>query len=64
MSFLTRLRDTFRPARVEDDLDEEVQFHLDMRAADFERQGTLAGGRATRVATQVRQPGSGARNRP
>ena len=39
MSWYSRLRNTFRTGRVDSDLDEEMRFHLDMRAAEYEQQG-------------------------
>lgn len=39
MGKLSRLLNTFRRGRVERDIDEEIQFHLDMRTEGYERQG-------------------------
>jgi len=37
-----KLRDTFRPCRVEDRIDDEFQFHLEQRIADLMAQGLPA----------------------
>ena len=39
MSLLKRLIDTLRPGRLDRELDEEMRFHIDMRAEAYERQG-------------------------
>ncbi len=39
MSILTRLINTFRAKRLEQEFDEELGFHVDERAADYVRQG-------------------------
>ena len=39
MSLLKRLIDTLRAGRLDRELDEEMRFHLDMRAEAYERQG-------------------------
>ncbi len=39
MSLFTRLLDTFRPGRLDSELDEEMRFHIDMRAEAYERGG-------------------------
>jgi predicted permease len=39
MSWLHRLVDTFRTDRIDRDLDDEMRFHLDMRAQAYEREG-------------------------
>lgn len=39
MSLITRLRDTFRPGRLDSELDEEMRFHIDMRAEAYQRDG-------------------------
>ena len=39
MSLFKRLRDTLRPGRLDSELDEEMRFHIDMRAAAYEREG-------------------------
>jgi len=39
MSWLRRLANTFRRGRLDDDIDEEMRFHVRMRAADLERGG-------------------------
>jgi putative ABC transport system permease protein len=39
MSWMRRLTNTFRRRALDRKIDEELQFHVDMRAADFERDG-------------------------
>ena len=39
MSLLTRIRNVFRPAELAREIDEELQFHVDMRARDYAAQG-------------------------
>jgi predicted permease len=39
MSLFRKLRDTFRPHRVEDQIDDEFQFHIEQRIADLMAQG-------------------------
>ena len=39
MSWITRLANAFRPGKTAADLDEELQFHLDQRIADFINSG-------------------------
>ncbi len=43
MSLCQRLIDTFRTTRLDRELDEEMRFHLDMRAQAYERQGLSPG---------------------
>ena len=42
MRLFRKLRDTFRPRRVEDRIDDEFQFHLEQRIADLMAQGMTA----------------------
>jgi hypothetical protein len=39
MSWFTRLRNVFRPARLAEDIDEEMRFHVEMRALDYAAKG-------------------------
>ncbi|HEV2853309.1 MAG TPA: ABC transporter permease [Thermoanaerobaculia bacterium] len=39
MSWFTRLRNVFRPARLAEDIDEEMRFHVEMRALEYADQG-------------------------
>jgi predicted permease len=39
MSWMRRLANTFRRRTLDREIDEELRFHIDMRAADFERAG-------------------------
>lgn len=39
MSWLSRLANVFRSERLNHDLDDEIRFHLDARAAEFRRRG-------------------------
>src|SRR5215210_1756318 len=39
MSWFTRLRNVFRPARLAEEIDEEVRFHVEMRALDYAAKG-------------------------
>src|SRR5262245_20636165 len=51
MSWLSRLVNVVRPARVDRDLDEEIRFHLEARAAEF----TKAGMRAEEARSRARR---------
>ena len=42
MSWLSRLVNVVRPARVDRDLDEEIRFHLEARVAEFTKAGMPA----------------------
>ena len=53
MSRLSRILNVFRSARVEDELDEELRFHLDERARQL-----MAGGMAEAKPTARRGAGS------
>ena len=49
MSWISRIANAFRPGRVDADLDQELQFHLDQRVDDLVR-GGLSRAEAERVA--------------
>ena len=42
MAWWRRLANTFRRRRLDDDIDAELKFHVEMRAADLEREGMTA----------------------
>src|SRR5688572_9505699 len=52
MAWLNRLTNVFKRTRLDDDIDDELRFHLDMRAADLERTG-MSGADARREAARL-----------
>jgi predicted permease len=56
MSWLSRLVNTFRPSRVDRDLDEELGFHLDERARDLMRQGLERNAATARASRELGVP--------
>ena len=53
MSWLRRLANAFKRTRVDQAIDEELQFHVEMRAADLERR-CMSGPQARRQAERSR----------
>ena len=55
MSWLTRLRNVFRPGHLAQEIDEEIRFHIEMRAREYAAEGLSAPEAEAQARARLRQ---------